>query len=120
MELGREEAQKLVEQYNKEGRDALPPPDKRFRGGRDHFGGGKSHSSSFPHPTPVILVFKLSYKMEAGCWPFWLKRVRYFSCHEIVVLIENKAHKNFFMANYSTQFETIFFADTMSKYCPTN
>ena len=36
VELEREEAQKLVEKYNEEGRAALPPPEKRWRGG----GGG--------------------------------------------------------------------------------
>ena len=31
VELQREESEKLVETYNKEGREALPPPDKRYR-----------------------------------------------------------------------------------------
>ena len=34
VELDREEAAKLVEKYNKEGRDALPPPEKRYRDNR--------------------------------------------------------------------------------------
>lgn len=40
IELDRAEAAKLVEKYNKEGRDALPPPEKRFRENR--FSGGRS------------------------------------------------------------------------------
>jgi len=32
IELQRDEAQPLVEKYNKEGRDAQPPDAKRFRG----------------------------------------------------------------------------------------
>ena len=31
VELQRDESEKLVEEYNKEGREALPPPDKRYR-----------------------------------------------------------------------------------------
>ena len=38
VELDRAEAAKLVEKYNKEGRDALPPAEKRFRENR--FSGG--------------------------------------------------------------------------------
>lgn len=30
-EPNKEDREKLIEQYRKEGRDALPPPDKRFR-----------------------------------------------------------------------------------------
>ena len=43
VELDREEAQKLVEKYNKEGKAALPPPEKRFRGGHndDRHGAGR-------------------------------------------------------------------------------
>ena len=33
-ELDREEAQKLVDQYNKEGAAALPPPEKRYQSDR--------------------------------------------------------------------------------------
>ncbi|XP_071963815.1 uncharacterized protein [Antedon mediterranea] len=33
VELDKEEATKLVDKFNKDGRAALPPPDKRFRGG---------------------------------------------------------------------------------------
>ena len=36
VELDLEESKKLVEQYNKEGQAALPPPEKRFRGNREY------------------------------------------------------------------------------------
>ena len=45
VELDREEAEKLVEQYNKEGRLALPPPDKRYR--HDDRGGFDRGECSF-------------------------------------------------------------------------
>lgn len=42
IELQRDEAQPLVEKYNKEGRDAQPPDSKRFRGNdRDRYGGSR-------------------------------------------------------------------------------
>ena len=36
VELDLEESKKLVQQYNKEGQAALPPPEKRFRGNREY------------------------------------------------------------------------------------
>jgi len=49
IELQRDEAQPLVEKYNKEGRDAQPPDSKRFRGndGRDRYSGSGSRFSEF-------------------------------------------------------------------------
>ncbi len=38
IELNREEAQTLVETYNKDARALLPPPDKRRFGDRDRYG----------------------------------------------------------------------------------
>ena len=39
--LEKEEAQKLVETYNKEARAILPPPEKRRYGDRDRYGDNK-------------------------------------------------------------------------------
>jgi len=49
-ELDGDEVKKLVEQYNKEGHAALPPPEKRFRGSREYTSRFSGQSS------PVCLV----------------------------------------------------------------
>ncbi|KAH9507215.1 Heteroproteinous nuclear ribonucleoprotein U-like protein 1 [Bulinus truncatus] len=51
-EPNKEDREKLVEQYRKEGRDALPPPDKRFRRDSRDFrierrGGGSGYRGGF-------------------------------------------------------------------------
>lgn len=47
MELQRDEAEKLLKQYNEEGRKAGPPPEKRFDNRQGGFRGrGSSGSSS--------------------------------------------------------------------------
>ena len=48
IELQRDEAQPLVDKYNKEGRDAQPPDSKRFRGNdsRDRYSSGSRFSTS--------------------------------------------------------------------------
>lgn len=53
IELGREEAEKIVLDYNKEGQAALPPPEKRYRehGGYDYRG-----TSSIPPDLYIICL----------------------------------------------------------------
>ena len=53
VELQRDEAQPLVERYNKEGRDAQPPDSKRFRGNdsRDRYSSGSRFSKLTLHAT---------------------------------------------------------------------
>lgn len=67
IELQREEAQPLVEKYNKEGRDAQPPDTKRFRGNdsRDRYSSG-SRFSTFKFPSGSTDT--QSYELTDATW----------------------------------------------------
>ena len=67
IELERDEAQPLVEKYNKEGRAAQPPDAKRFRGNdsRDRYSSGSRFStptcaSSCVTDIPAVVMFSSS------------------------------------------------------------
>ena len=60
-DLDGEEAKKLVEEYNKEGHAALPPPEKRFRGSREY-------TSRFSGQSPLCVVSLVSSHCSiCGC-----------------------------------------------------
>jgi len=67
IELQKDEAQPLVEKYNKEGRDAQPPDAKRFRGNdsRDRYSSGSRFSTPTLSSLFFYLLIHLSFRLSS-------------------------------------------------------
>ena len=64
VELGKEESTELIEKYNKEGKDNLPPPEKKTRWGGKDKSNFQFYQKKNKHPFSTMAFIKRKYNVK--------------------------------------------------------